>query len=290
MTAIRIIHVSDLHLGVAAGKDRHQESDIAWSQFMSRVHADPPDLVVVTGDIVVDDPDFLDDHLYARQCLTELGVDVMVLPGNHDVGDHYVRDGLPVDWHGATVTDERVQRWESLWGPSYTIRDLDGWTIIGLNSQLFGSGLNRETEQWEWLKERALPHAQGRHSAVFMHEALHLRPEYADEVPENGWMSIPRSESERLADLLVHAGIDLIGSGHTHRFAQWTMGGLRALNAPSLVGPIPVRASMVQPLGVTAPGWIELTLDGDHIGIEHANRAEADLTATSTTPGPRDST
>lgn len=288
MTAVRIIQVSDLHLGSAAGAERQREADIAWTQFADRVRADPPELIVVTGDIVVDDPDFLDDHRYAQERLAELGVATMVLPGNHDVGDHPVRDGLPPDWHGAVVTEERIRQWESLWGPSRHLQETGDWTLIGLNSQLFGSGLPQEQEQWEWLQEHALPRAAHRRCAVFLHEALHLRPEYEDTTPDNGWMSIPAAASERLAATLAAAEVDLVGSGHTHRFAQWRLGGLAAVNAPSLVGPIPVRASMVQPFGDTEPGWVELTLSTDGVEIAHVPRRRDDaVTTTSTSPARR---
>lgn len=272
MNSARIIQVSDLHLGSAAGADRQQAADLAWTQFVTRIRADPPHLVILTGDIVVDDPDFLNDHLYAQRRLAELGVQTMVLPGNHDVGDHPVRDGLPPDWHGALVTEDRVRHWESLWGPSHILRDVGGWTLIGLNSQLFDSGLPQEQQQRDWLLDYALPHAAGRRCAVFLHESLHLRPEYEDNATSNGWMSIPAVASERLTATLVSAGVDLIGSGHTHRFARWQLGGLSVVNAPSLVGPIPVRASMVQPHGDAAPGWVELILHDDGVEITHVPR------------------
>lgn len=279
MSELRVIQVSDLHLGSAAGQARRREADIAWTQFIDRVRTDPPDLVVVTGDIVVDDPDSLGDHLYARRRVAQLDVQTIVLPGNHDVGDHHVRDGLPADWHGARVSAARVSQWEKLWGPSYQIRELSDWTLIGLNSQLFGSDLLQEQLQWDWLLNNALPRAKGRRCAVFLHEALHLRPEYQPTAPANGWMSIPKKQSESLTDLLSSADIDLIASGHTHRFAQWRLGGLRAVNAPGLVGPIPVRSTMTQPCGSTAPGWVELTFRDAAIEIRHVSRHAANGSA-----------
>lgn len=31
--------------------------------------------------------------------------------------------------------------------------DVGGWTLVGLNTQLFGSGLDTEADQWRWLEE-----------------------------------------------------------------------------------------------------------------------------------------
>lgn len=282
---LRIAHVSDLHLGAAGGEDRRLAAELAWEQFHGWVTAERPDLVVVTGDLVVDDPDDHEDRVAAHRLIHGLDVPTLVVPGNHDVGDHEVREGLPADWHGALVSGERVRAWEELWGPGHRLVDVGDWAVIGLNSQLFGTELPAADTQWRWLTEHALPHAAGRRAAVFLHEGLHLRPEYGAEAPANGWMSVPRSASERLTRLLADAGVELIGSGHTHRFATWRIGGMQAVNAPSLVGPIPVRSSMDQPVGAPEPGWVELRLGPGPVEVRHLSRETREEAPLQPAPG-----
>lgn len=281
MSARTIVQVSDLHLGAAGGPERGRAADEAWAQFATAMRLDPPELIVVTGDIVVDDPDDTADGELARARLAELGIPLLVVPGNHDVGDHAVREGLPSDWHGALVTAQRVTAWEAAWGPSYSRAEVGDWTLLGLNSQLFGSGLAQEAAQWAWLHAE-LADAAGRNLAVFMHESLHLRPEYAESELANGWMSVPRAASEQLAELLASADARLIACGHTHSFAQWHIGDTLAVNAPGLVGPIPVRDTMDQPAGTREAGWVAYELAGQRVSVSHVARA-ASPTAVSPT-------
>jgi len=66
-----------------------------------------------------------------------------VVPGNHDVGE-------PAEhtWAGLAVTDDRVAAFEATWGRSYWRRDQGGAVLIGLDSELMGSGPAREATQW----------------------------------------------------------------------------------------------------------------------------------------------
>ena len=52
----------------------------------TRLDEDPPDLLVVTGDIVLEDPDDADDREYAHAVLTGAPCPVLAIPGNHDIG------------------------------------------------------------------------------------------------------------------------------------------------------------------------------------------------------------
>lgn len=257
MTDLLIAHTSDLHIGRAAGPERHERGRSGWRQFRRFVDAVRPDLVVVGGDIVVDDPDDVADRREARNIIGRLPVPVVVIPGNHDVGDHPVRDGLPADWHGKPVSASRVADWEAEWGPSYWLRDLCGWRVVGINSQLFGSGLDREDQQWDWLEHRALPEDLQRPTLVVAHESLHLRPEHAGGTSgDDSWMSMPRDSSERLADLFRRRPVRLVSSGHTHRHLEWAIGGIDQVTAPSLVGAIPSRPDMTTARGDAEPGWL----------------------------------
>ncbi|WP_025156359.1 metallophosphoesterase family protein [Leifsonia aquatica] len=274
MTPPTVVHVSDTHLGASGGPERGEAGYRNWSRFVAAMDARRPDLVVVTGDLVVDDPDDADDRHLARRLLGRLSTPWAVVPGNHDVGDHAVRSGLPSDWHGTLVSEERVRAWEREWGRSWWSRSIGSWRVVGLNSQLFASGTASEDEQWRWLtrlaSEPAVP------TLVVMHESLR-RPESPAE-PDD-WASIPTSAAERLEHLLRQCDARIIGTGHTHRFVDVAVDGLRHVTAPSLAGPIPYRADMTQPSGDPRPGWVVLTLDGPGAATLRHETLEADDTA-----------
>ena len=212
MTRHTLFHASDLHLGAAGGADRSHAAEKAWSEFTLAVDDARPDLVLLSGDLVVDDPDDASDQRRAYDLVAALSVPVIVVPGNHDVGDHRVRTGLPADWHGKLVTGSRIDAWERLWGPSFQLTRIGRWHILALNSQLFGSGLEREAEQWRWIEQTALPTIGDDPFVLVTHESLDARPDADD---ADNWMSIPTSASSRLTDLLRNHDLVAACSGHT---------------------------------------------------------------------------
>jgi 3',5'-cyclic AMP phosphodiesterase CpdA len=266
MTSHTIIHASDLHLGTAGGLERSRAATTAWAHFEQAVADTEPDLVILSGDLVVDDPDDPDDQRAAHDLITALPAPVLVVPGNHDVGDHRIRAGLPTDWHGKIVTDDRVAEWERRWGPSFGVTALGDWRILAVNSQLLGTGLRRETDQQRWLEQTALPAIGDRPFLIVTHESLDTRP---DTHSENSWMSIPTASSAELTGLVARPNLVAVCSGHTHRFLDWTRDGIRSITAPSLAGPIPVRHDMHQATGDPSPGWLTYTLQSaDRFAVE----------------------
>ena len=149
---MRIIQLSDTHIshrgGVPAGNMSlladHLNHDIR------------PDLVIHTGDVVIADPDSARDRDAARRLLARIEAPLLVLPGNHDVGE-----SADAPWKDIPVTGQRIAAFSSAWGDDrfFLPGDAAGrcaeWVFIGLNSERFGSGLPQEHEQWDWLAEAA---------------------------------------------------------------------------------------------------------------------------------------
>lgn len=253
---VRIAQVSDLHLGADLRRLRQSTALAAFGAFAAASRSLDLDAVIVSGDIVVDHPDDSRDRLFARRTLDTLGLPVHVVPGNHDVGDHRIRRGLPPDWHGPLVTSARVRAWQRSWGRPYWRRDLPGWVLFGLNSQVMGSGLPEEAEQLCWLRaqldelRQALAPAL---LAVFMHEGV-IAPGAV--VPEDAWPAVPMKAGARLLSAFSGLPLRLIASGHTHRHAQEERDGTVHITAPSTAGPIPFRLDMLQVAGSDASGFL----------------------------------
>lgn len=78
-----IIHISDLHIdGLGPNRQMSTQGWQAMADALRRLH---PDLVVVTGDLTTHGSCHI-EHLYqAREFLDSIGVDYLVIPGNHDL-------------------------------------------------------------------------------------------------------------------------------------------------------------------------------------------------------------
>ena len=111
----RLLHLSDLHFGTHAARrnlDYLREGLLAESHDVSRV--------VITGDLIdtprdADDDDFAEFKEFRRWLSTQVGKDVIVVPGNHDqrwrgnrlgfLGDNK-RAVADLAWHRAVADDD----------------------------------------------------------------------------------------------------------------------------------------------------------------------------------------
>src|SRR5262249_5425878 len=148
-----------------------------WRQTLAAVGAARPDLVVVSGDLSINGSDDDDDIAFARRELERLPRPWLALPGNHDVGEEPggVLLGQPVD-------DRRVGRYLASFVADRWTFDRPGWRLVGIDSQLLGSGLPAEREQDAFLVE-ALRTAGDCSIGVITHKPLFL--EDPGEEPES---------------------------------------------------------------------------------------------------------
>ena len=140
--AVRLVQVSDTHL--SPGADVFVPNA---RRLWEALHEDPPDLIVNTGDISLDGADNPGDLAFAARLHGDLPAEALLLPGNHDVGDYAVLGGRQ------PVTEERLARWRAAVGADRFVRDIPGWRLVGVNSQILDSGLDAEGEQWEAIAE-----------------------------------------------------------------------------------------------------------------------------------------
>ncbi|GAB2664821.1 metallophosphoesterase [Gordonia jinhuaensis] len=201
---MRVIQISDTHISHLGGAT----SD-AMAAYIELINAYEPDLVVHSGDIVILDPDNEDDRLAARTLLDKVNAPVRVIAGNHDVGE-------PGDhpWAGLAVSKERLTAHRSVFGDDRWLEIGDDWAIVGLNSEVLGSGLPDEEEQFDWLATQA-PRIGNRQAMVFTHKPL-WNP-LPVELEHN--ISVPQQARERLLGALNGVDVRVFASGHLHQFA-----------------------------------------------------------------------
>ena len=179
-----MVQLSDTHIAAATGVPSSLQLLIDW------IAADPPDLVVHTGDIVWDDPDNATDRAFAHDVLGALRCPVAVIPGNHDVG-----------FFDASALDHRLQAFRSTWGADRFVVDADGgWRLIGVDVYTVG-----QADADAWL---AAAIDTPRPLAIFIHQPITGEP-------VDGW-ELPDRVGRRCAELLGGGDVRVVASGHRH--------------------------------------------------------------------------
>lgn len=194
----RIVQITDTHFSAAAGVPPQWPATVAW------LRADPPDLVVHTGDVVLEDPDDDADWELAVQLLADVPEPRRSIPGNHDIGfygEEHDR-GRRLDAFRRRLGDDR-----------FTC-DLAGWRIVGCDAYLLG-----QADHDDWLRAVTSVVAP---VLVFVHQ-----PVEGDE--PDGW-EMPAAARHAFSAALAGADVRVVASGHRHCGGQ--LG--RAVWAPSL--------------------------------------------------------
>ena len=176
---VRILQISDTHISA-------EHSDFAENgAVIARAIAElKPDLVINTGDLSMNGAISAVDLELAKSWHDKLGVPVLTVPGNHDVGDTFENRSDQV------LDTARVAQFRTIAGPDRWTHDIDGWRLIGLNAMLFGTGHPEEEVQFEWLAGAVETDAK---IAIFMHKPLFI--DQPDEGPRGYWTVVPTAAS-----------------------------------------------------------------------------------------------
>jgi 3',5'-cyclic AMP phosphodiesterase CpdA len=241
-----------------------------------------PDVVLHVGDLTLDGMNDAGELRRARSLLDRLPVPWHAVPGNHDVGDN------PVTQHanGPTITLERHERWLDAMGADHWALARAGWTLIGLNAQLFGSGLAAEAAQWSWLSGQLELMPAGRPTVLVMHKPLSASEHELAAAPP--YRFVPQPARRRLERALDGRAMPLVVSGHVHQFRVLEIRGRRHVWAPTSWAVLPDRVQA--PYGAKRCGIVALTLTAD--GGTHASLEEpagmSQITLTHDIPDPYD--
>jgi alkaline phosphatase D len=194
-----VVQVSDSHLS-----PRLTHFNANWEATRALLPRLSPDLIVHTGDVTLDGADDEADCRMAAERLAGLPAPLRIVPGNHDVGDPGSVPQPP--------TTARIDRHERHFGPALWTEDRPGWRLIGLNSQVIGSGNTADEAQREAITE-ALTTLGDRRIAVFLH-----KPMFLDAVEEGpvGYWAVPPEVRSVIRPLLLHRNLRLVASGHLH--------------------------------------------------------------------------
>jgi 3',5'-cyclic AMP phosphodiesterase CpdA len=249
MTRHHVIQVSDLHLSAARGYNQP-----GWEACLAHIAVERPDLVVATGDLVLDDPDEDADHDFARSELERIAAPWVTLPGNHDIGD-----ANPAPYMGQHLDMKRLQRYLRTHGSDRWVRELGAWRLIGINAMLLGSGFAEEVEQEAWLRT-TVAQDRTRPTALFLHKPLCIdRLDEADSSPD---VCVLPDGRRRLLALLAGVNLRLVASGHTHHYRTLSSGGIAMVWAPSTAQILRMRRPF---RALLRPGVVHYWFDGESL-------------------------
>jgi 3',5'-cyclic AMP phosphodiesterase CpdA len=246
-----VVVVSDSHLSprVAVTQDN-------WAAALRHVEAHQPDLVVHVGDLSMDGAHDESELAHGYAQMDKVPVPWRVIPGNHDIGDCPSPHIDPDD----AVTATRVARWCDVFGSDRWTADLGPWRLVGLNAQIFGSGLPCESEQWAFLEE-ALRETRraGQRLLLVTHKPIAASDEELAEAPPYRFVTSP--SRERLWARTKEAGADAVLSGHVHQSRSLQVERVTQLWAPTTWAVLP--EDMQRTIGTKRCGLMELELPDD---------------------------
>jgi 3',5'-cyclic AMP phosphodiesterase CpdA len=264
MSSARVVVVSDTHLSPAL-----PEAAANWEAVVADLAADPPAAVVHAGDISGDGASYPEDLDFAAPRLAAAPQPVRAVPGNHDVGDNPHAYDPP-----ALVDAERLARYRGLFGWDRWAFDVGQWTVLGLNAQLVGSGLEDEDEQAAWFTGALATAGRARrHVAVVVHKPLAPPPLRPGDVNPGRYLPAGR-QRELLGAALSSGQARALVTGHTHQFGEHRRLGVTHVWAPSTWATLP--ESMQPLLGERACGVVDLHLHDDG-GVTAARRVPPGL-------------
>lgn len=183
-----------------------------------------PDLVVASGDLSLDGADRDEDLAFTAEMHRAFPGQFLALPGNHDVGSHArTMPHQPID-------TARLARFQTHLGDGRGVVDLDGWRIIGLNTEIMGTGHEEETAQATFIADSVADLGE-RRIALFLHKPVFVTE---PEDPTFDYWSVPPHARGALAPVLDHPALRLVASGHLHLHHRVTRGQVSFAWAPPL--------------------------------------------------------
>jgi len=250
MSSFKVVQVSDTHLSAD-----HRFPLENWERLVRHVDALEPDLVIHTGDATLDGVSHPGQLEFAREQFRMLDAEVLVVPGNHDVGEQPANAGRLEP----AVSVGSCERFASCFGQDRFVRDIGGWRLVGLNALLLGSGLDAERDLWAHMNE-ATAGAGGRRVAVFLHKPLFVSgPGDGSRAPHY----LSEEVVERIQGSLEREGVALVASGHLHEHRILERDGVRHVWAPSTS--FVTDESISSPKGTRRVGFVQHLFEPDRV-------------------------
>lgn len=249
----RIAQLTDLHLyrdpdGRLAGVP----TQATFRDVLDHLRAcdDPPDYLVLTGDLAQDEAP--ETYALLREMLAPWEGRYRLVPGNHD--------------DRGAIRETFAELFADGDGPlGFSVR-LDGWRLVGLDTLVPGEvGGRLSAGQLEWLADE-LAGDTGAPALIFLHH-----PPVTTDMP---WLDpFCLGEPHRLLDLAKsHPHVRAIACGHVHHAYDARVGELAVYTAPSTAVQFCQEEKKV--MADKPPGYRLFTLNGAELASEPVFLAE----------------
>ena len=230
------VQMSDPQIGFFDRSPGYGQSDSLMMAAVSAVNALDPVLVLMTGDMVNDPYDAVQDSIY-RVRIAEVKAPVYVIPGNHDM------KGFSDEEHRHYMSMRDTDRF------SFRERDC---AFIGFDSNcILDKAVDFEAEQLAWLKAELAAARGSRYIFVFVHCPI-IR-EAIDEREDNS--NFPMDKREEYIGLFKEYGVTAVFAGHTHQEYDCEYDGIRFVTAGPVGNAIGHGKSGYEVVRVTADGF-----------------------------------
>jgi 3',5'-cyclic AMP phosphodiesterase CpdA len=241
---MRIALLTDSHLAVPTGV-------VLENCFRVRdwVAETRPDATLHLGDVTADGAKHPAHFAVAAEIFGGWPTPIQILSGNHDVGDN---DDIARSAKEKIVDQALIDRHRSALGADHWRLQAEGWTLIGLNAQLMGSG-GGEAAQLAWL-DTVLAEAEGP-VGLLLHKPLFRN---APDDTERHLRYVPPEPRRRLMEKLSGVDLRFVASGHTHQYRRLDFRGVEHVWVPSCAFFVPDR--MQETIGEKLVGAMVLTL------------------------------
>lgn len=203
------VQMSDPQIGFIDESPSYVHSDSLMKAAVDAVNALKPACVIVTGDLVNDATDSLQNAVYLTR-LSEIEAPVYATPGNHD-------------YLGTTREDYIALR-----GYDRFSFQKGGCAFIGIDSNCIKDGMaDVEAGQQAWLIKELSAAKECRYIFIFLHCPV-IR-ESIDE-PED-YFNFSKEKRREYIDIFKAYGVDIVFAGHTHQEYDCTYEGIRFVAA-----------------------------------------------------------
>ena len=237
------VQMSDPQIGFVDETPGFTYSDSLMKASVDRANALHPAFVFVTGDLVNNPDDLLQDSIY-RVRLAEIQAPVYAVPGNHD-------------YFG--FTRERQQEYIARRGYDHFSFQAKDCAFIGIDSNCIKDGAEgAEAEQLAWLEKELAGARDCRYTFVFLHCPV-IR-ESIDE-PED-YFNFPMDKRRQYIELFKKYGVDAVLSGHCHQEYNCTVDGILF----TVAGPVG------HPLGHGTSGFNVVSVSSDGIAVDYQSK------------------
>lgn len=209
------VQMSDPQIGFLDDSPAYRQSGCLFKTAVEEVNAISPSCVIITGDLINNPSDPVQDSVY-RACFSEIAAPVYVVPGNHD----YL--GFTREKQEAYIASRGYDR--------FSVK-LNGCAFIGIDSNCIKESIeDAEEEQLTWLKKELDAARKCRYTFVFLHCPV-IR-ESIDE-PED-YFNFPAEKRRQYIDLFKAYGVDAVFAGHCHEDYSTDFEGIRFITAGSV--------------------------------------------------------